>query len=268
MLYRGDIAHKGVIYPGEQEALVSRELWQEVNDKYRLSRAAASRHGKVETPLGGLVRCGQCGFLLTTSFTHRHGQRHVYYVCRRGKKRQPVCPQQPLRARDLEEALRERLERVGTETDVSLQRLVRTASYDSGTRRVLVELRNESRLDFTLPVPVRRGVKRVRTGSRQRPLRITRLMALAIHLNDLVATGKVDTFRQLAATGQVSRARLSQILQLTHLSPDIQEELLFLPPTSHGPDPLLERHVRAVARLVDWEQQKQRFRALRERLSL
>jgi site-specific DNA recombinase len=268
VLYRGDIAHKGVIYPGEQEALVSRELWQEVNEKYHLGRTPPSRHQKVETPLGGLVRCGQCGFLLTTSFTHRHGQRHVYYVCRRGKKQPPGCPQQPLRARDLEEALQERLQRIATDTDVSLQRLVRTASYHSGTRRVLVELRDESRLDFTLPVPVRRGVKRQRTSYPQRPLRITRLMALAIHLNDLVATGQVSTFRELAAAGCVSRARLSQILQLTHLAPAIQEELLFLPPTLRGPDALLERHVRAVARLVDWEEQKQRFRALRERLSL
>jgi site-specific DNA recombinase len=268
VLYRGDIAHKGVIYPGEQEALVSRELWQEVNDKHRLSRVQASRHRRVQTPLGGLVRCGQCGFLLTTSFTQRHGQRHVYYVCRAGKKQQPVCPQQPLRVRDLEDALRERLGRRRTDIGFSLEQAVRTATYHSGTQRVMVELRDESRLDFALPVPVRRGVKGVQTGSRQRPLRITRLMAVAIHLNGLVATGKAGTFRELAAAGHVSRARLSQILQLTHLAPDIQEQLLFLPPTLRGPDPLLERHLRALTRLVDWEQQKQRFHTLREHLSL
>jgi hypothetical protein len=57
-------------------------------------------------------------------------------------------------------------------------------------------------------------------------------------------------------------------LQLNHLAPEIQEQLLFLPPTRRGPDPLLERHLRAVARLADWEGQKQRFRALREQLSL
>jgi site-specific DNA recombinase len=31
VLYRGDIAYKGVVYPGEHPTLVSRELWQEVN---------------------------------------------------------------------------------------------------------------------------------------------------------------------------------------------------------------------------------------------
>jgi site-specific DNA recombinase len=268
VLYRGDIAHKGVMYRGEQEALVSRELWQEVTDKHRLSRSQPSRHKKVETPLGGLVRCEQCGFVLTTSYTQRQGQRHVYYLCRAGKKQPPACPQQPLSVRDLEDALRERLERGGSAAGTSFAQAVRTATYHSGTRRVKVELRDENRFDFVLPVPVRRAVKRLQTGARQRPLRITRLMALAIHLNGLVVTGKADTFRELAAAGHVSRARLSQIVQLTHLAPDIQEELLFLPPTRRGPDPLLERHLRALARLVDWEAQKQRFRAVRERLSL
>src|SRR3954471_24337277 len=44
VLYRGDIAHQGVVYPGEQEPLVSRELWQEVNAKYKLSRSKICCH--------------------------------------------------------------------------------------------------------------------------------------------------------------------------------------------------------------------------------
>src|SRR5437763_15867105 len=80
--------------------------------------------------------------------------------------------------------------------------------------------------------------------------------------------GAVRNHRELAEAGHVSRARLSQILQLNHLAPEIQEQLLFLPPTRQGFDRLLERHLRAVARLADWEGQKQRFRALREQLSL
>jgi hypothetical protein len=93
-------------------------------------------------------------------------------------------------------------------------------------------------------------------------------MALAVHLDGLVAEGRVRSYRELAEIGQVSRARLSQILQLTHLAPEIQEQLLFLPPTRHGSDRIVESHVRPLARLVDWEAQKQRFRALREQLSL
>src|SRR5438309_1606692 len=51
VLYRGDISHKGTVYPGEHEAIVSRELWVEVNGKLRLSRTVTRSHVKVETCL-------------------------------------------------------------------------------------------------------------------------------------------------------------------------------------------------------------------------
>ena len=60
----------------------------------------------------------------------------------------------------------------------------------------------------------------------------------------------------------------SQILQLNQLAPEIQEQLLFLPPTRPGSDRLLERHVRSLARMVDWRKQRQLFQAVREQLSL
>ena len=77
----------------------------------------------------------------------------------------------------------------------------------------------------------------------------------------------VRSYRELAEAGHVSRARLSQILQLNHLAPEIQEQLLFLPPTRPGSDRSGGRQVRSLARLVDWRQQ-QLFHALQEQLSL
>ena len=161
VLYRGDIAHKGVIYPGEHPALVARELWQEANAKHNLSRVETRSHRKLDTPIGGLLRCGHCSALLTTSFTHRGGgTRHVYYACRAGKRQQPVCPQQPLSASDLEQALRERLQSGGTSTAFSFEQLVRAVTYHSGTRQVRAELRDESCFEFAVPVLIRGGVQR------------------------------------------------------------------------------------------------------------
>src|SRR3954462_15334883 len=139
VLYRGDIAHQGVVYPGEQEALVSRELWREVNDKHKLSRTKIRRHGSVESPLKGTVRCAKCGALLAASFTSRQGEKHLYYVCRVGKKQQPVCPQQPVRAEDLEQSLQERLQRRGIAVSFDFEPLLRAVSYHSDTRRVSAE---------------------------------------------------------------------------------------------------------------------------------
>ncbi len=59
--------------------------------------------------------------------------------------------------------------------------------------------------------------------------RAARLMALAIRLKDLVAGGQVTDYATLANVGHVSRARITQIVNLTLLAPDIQEGILFLP---------------------------------------
>lgn len=62
--------------------------------------------------------------------------------------------------------------------------------------------------------------------------RITKLMALAIRFDSLVSRGEVQDYADLARLGYVTRARITQIMNLLNLAPDIQEALLFLPRTT------------------------------------
>ena len=78
-------------------------------------------------------------------------------------------------------------------------------------------------------------------------------MALARRLEGLVRDGRVNDYAELARLGYVSRARLSQILSLTLLAPDIQEALLFLPA---GTGHLTERRLRPIAGEPDWNRQR------------
>lgn len=86
--------------------------------------------------------------------------------------------------------------------------------------------------------------------------RIARLMALAIHFDKLIKDGVVTDQAELARYGQVSRPRMSQIMDLLMLAPDIQEALLFLPRTIKGRDPIRERHVRIIVAEPDWMKQR------------
>ena len=265
VLYRGDICHKGLIYPGEHEAIVSRELWLEVNQKLKLSRTTRRQNARVETLLGGVLTCGQCGTTLKSSFTRRQGEKHVYYVCRAGKKQQPACPQRPVASWDLDRSLRERLQDAGRTLDDSsdLKHVLRTVSYHSGTRCISVKLRDGSEFDYVLPVPVRGGVQRRRGGAKDtgRTPRISRLVALAHRFEALLANGTVQTYRELAELGHVSRPRLTQIMRLAQLAPDIQEQLLFLPSTMRGADLVFERQLRSVADVMDWNEQRRLYRS-------
>ena len=63
--------------------------------------------------------------------------------------------------------------------------------------------------------------------------RVARLMALAIHFDGLVRSGAVSDYGELARLGRVSRPRITQIMGLLLLAPDM-EELLALPLISEG----------------------------------
>ena len=85
--------------------------------------------------------------------------------------------------------------------------------------------------------------------------RISRLMALAIRFESLIRDGSVPDQKTLARLGGVTPARLTQIMHLLHLAPDIQEELLFLSTSSR----MVERHIRPIVRLIPWDEQRQLF---------
>lgn len=87
--------------------------------------------------------------------------------------------------------------------------------------------------------------------------RVSKLMALAIRFEHLLTTGAVTDQAQLAEVGHVSRARITQIMNLLHLAPDIQEQILFLPRISQGRDPIAERNLRPIASESNWEAQRQ-----------
>lgn len=116
------------------------------------------------------------------------------------------------------------------------------------------------------------------TAGRTRPVydgrtpRISRMVALALRIETLVREGVVTDYADVARLGHVTRARVTQIMNLLHLAPDIQEELLFLPRVMVGRDPIQERTVRPIAAIADWRKQRRMWsqivRAMRDCLCL
>jgi len=64
-----------------------------------------------------------------------------------------------------------------------------------------------------------------------------------------------------ARLAQLNRARVTQIMALKFLAPAIQEEIAWLP-NSHGKDQVLEKDVRRIALLPEWEQQQDNWQRL------
>jgi hypothetical protein len=72
----------------------------------------------------------------------------------------------------------------------------------------------------------------------------------------------VASYSALASLGQVTRARVSQIMNLLHLAPNIQESLLFLPPTPRGRDPIILADLQPITAALDWRKQRRLWRRL------
>lgn len=86
--------------------------------------------------------------------------------------------------------------------------------------------------------------------------RVTKLMALAIRFDQLIQNGGVEDQGEIARLGHVTPTRLSQIMGLLSLAPDIQDAILTLPRVHEGRDSVTERDLRNVTRSLAWSVQR------------
>ena len=75
----------------------------------------------------------------------------------------------------------------------------------------------------------------------------------------LVRSGAVRDYAALARLGQVSRARITQIMSLLYLAPDLQETILFLPGVQSGRGRIHLHELQALTALLDWQEQRRRW---------
>ena len=114
-----------------------------------------------------------------------------------------------------------------------------------------------------------RGRKRIEPGPEQpsalppgRVARLARFLALALRLEAQLRQGVLKDCAEVAGVGHVTRARVSQILSLVHLAPDIREAILFLPRRQRGRDRVILSDVLPITMELDWKRQRHAWRRL------
>ncbi len=100
------------------------------------------------------------------------------------------------------------------------------------------------------------GPRPFRPAEPGRVPRVARLMALAIRCEELLRDGAVESYSEIGRLGHVTRARVSQIMNLLNLAPDIQEAILHLPRTETGRAPIILAQLRPIASTLDWRKQR------------
>jgi len=79
-IYRGEVVHKGIVYPGAHKAIVEEEPWTAVQARLA-DNCTTRRKSRVETGalLGGLIYDDR-GNIMSPTYSVRQGNRYRYYI--------------------------------------------------------------------------------------------------------------------------------------------------------------------------------------------
>jgi hypothetical protein len=307
VVYLGEVKHKGKVYAGEQPAIVERAIWKQAKALLeRQERGGKVRErNRQGALLQDLLVCAGCGRRMVAGYTTKGGQRYVYYVCQTAQKRGTrACPGKLVVARRIEaavvravhgvagrpdgEPLRhylpvdsaswEELER--SEQHEMLAKIVERITYDRrlGQGRVrwreevgnpqseiLIRANKEPLVRQTPPPPIEKPISVERVG--EHVPRITKLLALAVRLEGLLQRRTAKDHADLARLGGVSRARITQVMNLRNLAPVLQERILLLRADPDGAGVVNERTLRQIGSILDWREQLTAFERLSPELN-
>ncbi|MEO5354082.1 MAG: recombinase family protein, partial [Magnetococcus sp. XQGC-1] len=111
-VYIGEVVYREVSYPGRQQPIVARDIWEQVHGliaEHGRSRSTLPR-GQTPFPLKSLVRCGHCGVVMKPSHSRKRGGiQYRYYLCRNAARTShDQCPLPSVPAIELERLVLER----------------------------------------------------------------------------------------------------------------------------------------------------------------
>jgi hypothetical protein len=92
--------------------------------------------------------------------------------------------------------------------------------------------------------------------------RVARLLALAHKFQKMIDSREVESMAELARLGRVSRARITQIMDLLMLAPEIQDAILAVP---FDPERVaaVPRDLVTLCAQPAWQEQRRRWRLAR-----
>jgi hypothetical protein len=96
------------------------------------------------------------------------------------------------------------------------------------------------------------------------PARVARLLALAHDIEARIEAGEFRDYADVARAHGLTRARLTQVMNLLLLAPPIQEDVLHLE-VLPGREPVTERDLRRVLQSLVWEDQIAAWRTIAPR---
>lgn len=248
-IYLGKVDFKGECYEGEHEAIVDAPLFEQVQRTlFAKACGRGPRRGRnPEYLLQSLLHCGLCGQpMTTTAGKGRSGEVYRYYACRnRARKTEDRCEHPRLSAPEVEELVISRVRHVCADRAMREQIAARMRVAEPGMAARIQEQRAEAE-QVTQTIRI---------------LEVFDEAWAAFNAADIEA-GRYKDYADVARRHGLTRARLTQLMNLLLLAPDIQEEVLTLEFPAMR-EPITERTLRRLLESLVWEDQRALWAELR-----
>jgi DNA-binding MarR family transcriptional regulator len=102
------VPHKENTYPGEQDAIIDKPLWDQVQSLLKENRPLkpGAKMNPIDSPFKGLMVCGYCGGAFGITYTKKKNRRYMYYICIKDSHRaEHECPLKRFAAGDIDKII-------------------------------------------------------------------------------------------------------------------------------------------------------------------
>ena len=105
-LYLGEVHHKGQYYPGQHQALITREVFDKAQALFKENRQVRRKRtwcAKSPALLKGIIVCGGCEGALSPTYTRKGNKHYHYYIANSYRKHTcENCPVSRIPAGEIE----------------------------------------------------------------------------------------------------------------------------------------------------------------------
>ena len=131
-VYLGEAVHKGTSYPGQHEAIIDQDLWDQVHAILKQSPRKRAANTRAQTPalLKGLL-FGPDGAAMSPTHTRKSGKLYRYYVSQTAMKRvRGDCPVRQVPAAEIERIVVDQLRALLQAPEIVVQTWRATRKYE------------------------------------------------------------------------------------------------------------------------------------------
>ena len=277
--YIGRVGHAGVLYQGEQERIISDEIFQKTQEILANNRRERKVAGVVTNIglLNSILRCKACDSTMYYIYSKKGNNKYHYYLCMNAQKRgYKSCPTRLISAQATENKFMEFLRTICKDPRIearawealtleekipTLRSIAKVAHYDAvnGTLEIVLHKADKSH-QFALKLAELKHIPYHRQQAEISKEPLVRQNLILAHQISQVASERNCTLKEIANWIGITHARICHIANMLLISPRIQEEMLLS--TDKALSSIPEYKLRDITKELDWNKQQDIWNSL------